>query len=443
MSQTLRIILLLTGTVFLLVMANGQSRKVLFLGNSYIYSNNLPQILYELALSKGDTVFYDSNTPGGYRLMDHAGDANTLEKIGNNDWDFVIIQAQSQEPSLSPEILETDVFPYAAILNDSIKSNDPCTETMFFMTWGRKYGDAQNCPNWPPVCTFLGMQQRLAAGYMMMGQQNNASVSPVGLAWKHSMDNDPNDLYNLYSSDNSHPSLAGSYLSACVIYSCIYNKSPLGSEYFAGLSEEKALFLQNMASEVVLNRDFHFSFFDSLTNIHYNLDWESWFEYGNILIPGFDFNTDNNHVSFIDQSVNAETYLWDFGDGNHSVLQNPTHVYTESGNFVVTQEVENDCYVSTFTDTINMVINSSGNLKGFSDISVHPNPGSGHFSINVPVQKNAWNISYSLLDISGNLIIQDQLPNSFKLDLTHLKSGLYYLKIQYADLVSVHKLIIQ
>ena len=159
---------------------------------------------------------------------------NTLAKISEEDWDFVVIQAQSQEPSWPPSQVVTEVLPYAGILNDSIKSNNACSETVFYMTWGRKYGDTQNCDTWPPVCTFLGMQERLMAGYMAMAELNNSTVAPVGFSWKHSMDNDPDSLINLYSSDNSHPSVSGTYLTACVMYATMFQKSPVGSGYRQG-----------------------------------------------------------------------------------------------------------------------------------------------------------------------------------------------------------------
>ena len=52
------------------------SFKVLFLGNSYTDVNDLPQIIHDVALSAGDTLVFDSYTPGGYQLVDHSLDSN-------------------------------------------------------------------------------------------------------------------------------------------------------------------------------------------------------------------------------------------------------------------------------------------------------------------------------------------------------------------------------
>jgi PKD repeat protein len=50
-------------------------------------------------------------------------------------------------------------------------------------------------------------------------------------------------------------------------------------------------------------------------------------------------------VSFEDESINATSWLWDFGDGNTSTEQNPTHTYYEipSTDVKLTVENENGC----------------------------------------------------------------------------------------------------
>lgn len=57
------------------------TKKVLFIGNSYTSANNLPLLIDEMANSTGDVLIHDANTPGGYRLMNHATNVTTLNKI--------------------------------------------------------------------------------------------------------------------------------------------------------------------------------------------------------------------------------------------------------------------------------------------------------------------------------------------------------------------------
>lgn len=200
-----------------------QTKKVLFIGNSYTGVNNLPNLVYQIGLSTNDTLIYDSNTPGGARFLNHASNSATLNKIAAQDWDYVVLQAQSQEASWPPSDLNTVVFPYAKILSDSIKANNICSKPLFYTTWGRKNGDAQNCNYAPHVCTYEGMDSALTAAYTTMAALNAGVVSPVGPVWRYLRQNSGIELY---ASDGSHPSLAGSYAAACTFYAMIFEKEP-------------------------------------------------------------------------------------------------------------------------------------------------------------------------------------------------------------------------
>ena len=59
---------------------SAQTKSVLFIGNSYTSVNNLPLTVKQLALSKGDSLFVDSNAPGGYTFQQHTTNATTLSK---------------------------------------------------------------------------------------------------------------------------------------------------------------------------------------------------------------------------------------------------------------------------------------------------------------------------------------------------------------------------
>jgi len=50
--------------ITLFVAAQSVTKRVLFIGNSYVYTNNLPQELANVAASMGDEVIFDSNAPG-------------------------------------------------------------------------------------------------------------------------------------------------------------------------------------------------------------------------------------------------------------------------------------------------------------------------------------------------------------------------------------------
>jgi len=157
-----------------------QPLRVLFLGNSYTTANDLPNTFSSLCTSLGKPVQVASNAPGGYTFNGHSTNATSLALIQQGDWDVVVLQEQSQLPSFPPGQVASQCYPFAARLDSIINAINPCTETMFYMTWGRQNGDASNCANYPVVCTYEGMQGRLRESYLEMAQDNQATCIAGG-----------------------------------------------------------------------------------------------------------------------------------------------------------------------------------------------------------------------------------------------------------------------
>lgn len=333
--------------IFISQVVNAEKRKILFLGNSYTAVNDLPNTLRQLALSFGDTLEVDSYSPGGATFNTLYNDANALAKIQMPGWDYVVLQAQSQEPSFSPAQVQANTYPFAKKLDSLIHISNPCAETIFYMTWGRKNGDAGNCANYPPVCTFEGMQQRLRESYLEMSDDNNATCSPVGVAWRTFRNLYP--AVELYNPDESHPSVSGTYLTACVFYSTIYLKSAAGASYVpAGVVAADAVNIQTVAGNTVL---------DSI---------ENWQQYGSLPFSDFSFNVNVNAVSFTNNSLRAMTYEWDFGDGSPVVnTMNATHTYSLAGNYTVTLQAKSNCNKNTVNSK---VVNVQGIPTSMNDL---------------------------------------------------------------------------
>tara|TARA_B100000809_G_scaffold92076_1_gene90575 strand:+ start:9877 stop:11136 length:1260 start_codon:yes stop_codon:yes gene_type:complete len=399
-----------------------QVKKVLFIGNSYTSVNSLPSLVKNIALSFGDTMLTDQNTPGGQQLVQHVVNATTLSKISSQNWDNVVIQEQSQKPSFSPGQVATDVYPYAEILCDSIRSNYSCSEPVFYMTWGRKNADSGPCANGLMTsCTYEGMQQRLRESYMEMSADNNATTSPVGVAWKNVRDSFP--TIELYTGDESHPSIYGSYLAACVFYATLYQKSPIGSTSVPiGIGTADGFYLQTVASYTVL---------DSMPLWRIN---------ANKPIADFNYtvNTSNGNVAFTNSSTNDLTYEWTFGDGNTSTLESPNHTYSGGNN---TYNVEFIVYSidSCFSDTITQIINISAtgiqSYKNTNNAIIYPNPAKDFIQIKTNLEYN----SVYIIDVTGKTI--KQFNSLSKIDITSLSKGIYFIKLIGEEILEVKKFI--
>ena len=239
--------------VFLLfsVTAQGESKNVLFVGNSYTLNNNLPQITAYIASSRGDQLNFSTSAIDSYTLQLHSTNSTTLGLIRQGGWDFVVLQEFSQYPSEPLSWVETNVYPYASYLNNEIYSYNSGAETMFYMTWGRRDGDDGRCSRLPEVCTYIGMDDLTRERYMSMADNNQAVVSPVGAVWRYIRENYP--AIELYSADGSHPSPAGSYAAACCFYTAIFRKDPALITYNYTLDPADAAKIRNAARVVVYN----------------------------------------------------------------------------------------------------------------------------------------------------------------------------------------------
>lgn len=388
------------------ITSQAEKRRVLFIGNSYIYVNDLPLTLQTLALSFGDSIEYESNAIGGATLQMHTTNATTIAKLLAPGWDYVIIQAQSQEPSFSPSQVSANTYPYAQILDSLAHAGNPCVETMFFMTWGRKNGDASNCAAYPPVCTFEGMQQRLRESYLEMTMMNNATCAPVGAAWKYLINNFSG--INLYQADESHPSIHGTYLTACVFYSSIFHKESNGSPAWPiGILTWEGLTLQNAASRVVL---------DSL---------ETWQQYGSIPSAKYTETHTGNTYNFTNASLRSTNYAWDFGDGSPiNNATSPTHTYAASGTYTVKLKAMNTCgKYDIFLDTmyVNTFPNAVSSFETNDSFTSNYNNGYVHIFSSIQLQ------NIQVYNVQGALVKQGKLQDQ-KLYVGDLAKGMYFMQ---------------
>ena len=207
--------------------------RVLFLGNSYTFFNELPVMLTELAASMGHVVVTAENTPGGASLQGHTTNATSQELIEQGNWDFVVLQEQSQKASLPYDEVVADFFPSVESLVETIRLHNDCAVPLLYMTWGRENGDSQNCAWWPPVCTYSGMQELLTERYLEASDNSQSWCAPVGMIWEDIL-NSTN--INLYNADSSHPSAAGSYLAASTFFVALFGENPAASNYSGPIS---------------------------------------------------------------------------------------------------------------------------------------------------------------------------------------------------------------
>ena len=405
MKQLLLFISIALSTTFI----HGQTtKKVLFLGNSYTAANDLPLMASEMDNNTGDILIYDSYTAGGYRFLNHASDLVSLDMIDSDNWDYVVLQGQSQETAFSQQQLESQVYPYAASLSDAIKENNGCSQPLFYMTWGREEGDSINCPYAPWMCTYEGMDDAIKDAYLFMAESNNAELAPAGAVWRYIRENHPS--IDLYSNDGSHPSLACSYAVATTFYTMIYKKDPTLISWDSNLTADEASLIRNVTKTIVY-------------------DVISTWDFTESPIADFTENIQHQVVSFTNESSGFDNLLWDFGDSNTSTENNPIHTYEESVIYTVSLTTTKCGKTDTKTKTLDITILSTEDFS-LESIKIYPNPSSQNLNLNLG--KTYKEITISISDLLGKTVLRASETNAdaLMLDVSSLAKGTYILKLQ-------------
>ena len=198
-----------------LVSAQRPPIRVLFIGNSYTYYNNLPAIVAELASAGKVAVEIEMVAPGGYTLRDH-WEKGARERLSSGHWDYVVLQDQSTLGvgylvDGRARVASDERFkPWAARWVEAIRAAG--ATPVFFLTWARRDTPED--------------QAALTRAYVQAASAGRARLAPVGIAWTKVRKDHPAIV--LFQDDGSHPSPAGSYLAACSIYATLFGKSPVG-----------------------------------------------------------------------------------------------------------------------------------------------------------------------------------------------------------------------
>ena len=184
--------------------------------------------------------------------MQHCSN-QSMAMIQAGGWDIVVLQEQSQLPSFPQNQVEQQCFPYAQQLVDSIYAHNPDAEPMFYMTWGRKSGDPDpnNVAEFPVLGTYEGMDSMLCERYTYMAQTYHTSLCPVGRVWHYLRTNNPD--IELYASDGSHPSVAGTYAAACAFYVMFFHRTPDDITFSSTLEENTATTIRKTVKIVVFD----------------------------------------------------------------------------------------------------------------------------------------------------------------------------------------------
>jgi PKD repeat protein len=161
----------------------------------------------------------------------------------------------------------------------------------------------------------------------------------------------------------------------------------------------------------------------------------------------FDINGTEGFIVFTNTSERADSYSWDFGDGNTSTEENPIHDYAEPGSYTVTLTTTNECGELTETTVIEVEsVNAIEDLTSISSFDLYPNPSTGIFTLSLEGDSKEY-IQVSILNVLGQELELQRLDfgSGFikqEFDMSHLSEGVYLVRLQVDNQAEYHKIII-
>ncbi len=163
-------------------------------------------MLEQMAASGGTKrLFVEFCGAGGLAMRQHWERGEVARALATARWDFVVLQGQSVESTAF-----TDEFlKYGRLLAGEIRRTG--ARTVLFLTWSVR-GEPQ-----APV----------TIAYRHLAEATGAAIAPVGIAWERVL----KQGHPLHDGSGVHPNLAGTYLTACVLYAAVTGGSPVGLPY--------------------------------------------------------------------------------------------------------------------------------------------------------------------------------------------------------------------
>ncbi len=265
--------------VFSCIALHAQSKKILFVGNSLTYYNQMPQTLQEMFNDTKQAYEVVQETSPGAGLKHHAfytraegsnmssqtprgEDATTIKKIRSSNWDYVVLQ-EGTVKLLVPESIDYDVLPAALKIDSVIKAQK--ARTVLYQSFTMQGFPYRYC--YPVIAVSRTIQwnkdsccsatyndaaqefDTLRKNISMLADMLHADIAPIGAAFELCRKKYP-DIMLYMSATDSHPSAAGSYLIACVFYK-FFTKAKLGKvQYNAKLDEDTANKLKSVADSL-------------------------------------------------------------------------------------------------------------------------------------------------------------------------------------------------
>jgi hypothetical protein len=395
-------------------MLAADTTRVLFVGNSFTYYYNMPQIVKAFADSAKINMVIGMHAPGGVSVGDtaqgnmaHMNNPVLYALIRSKKWDVVVIQDNQGR-----FVRDSAVFSGASKvveghlkIMDSVKKNNSCAKIVLFGGWAFKNGS-------PPFGnTGIEMIDRILVNYCVLNDTMKEIIAPIGEAWKKAIIQLPGT--DLWDPDQAHPSYPGSYLTASVIFSTITGKKTRPLNMSGTLTYSLAQIL-NAYSDTVC--------FETLKRQRFNMNAINTLaisENGGVLMVPANYAS----VKWFKNNLYAGSgfNLQTTGNGNYSAEALGTDG-------------------TTFKSCQMLYLLTAIKEKTKNDLFIFPNPASSHFSIRMHAEDE-----FSFFDCQGRelQISSRQTEELRTVNTSELTPGIYFVMVKTAEGDFLQKIMIE
>jgi hypothetical protein len=184
--------------------AQEQAPRVLFIGNSLTYYNDLPAMVRSLHALAGLHFETEMVAKPDFSLGDHWDDRDARRAISGGTWNTVVLQQGPSARADSRDMLRADTRRFATLISESGAT------PALLSAWPERHR--------------RGDFPRAAESYRLAAADVNGVMLPVADAWREAFQLAPS--IDRYAADGLHPSRSGSLLAALVIFGALASRSP-------------------------------------------------------------------------------------------------------------------------------------------------------------------------------------------------------------------------
>ena len=158
-------------------------------------------------------------------------------------------------------------------------------------------------------------------------------------------------------------------------------------------------------------------------------DMELVFEPAVVLTAAFTYSLDNLTVDFTNTSTGADSYSWDFGDGNTGSEVNPVYTYADPGTYTVVLTASAASNSASYEQSITVSTPTGVENPGPASLQIYPNPTNG--IVIISLDGHAGVSSLKIFNLKGSLLYSQNLhtPGYHLIDISEYENGAYIMQI--------------